>query len=230
MTQTTKMEYSHPEVLVDTQWVEEHLNDPNIRIVEVDYDSLTNYHLGHIPGAILLEWKKDINHPLSRDILTAESYKNIIRKLCLDDDKSTAIILYGDFNNWFAAFAFWVFKYYGYENLKLLNGGRKKWLDEDRPISKKTVAFSKGKFNLSESFKPISKIRVYVSDIKDSLVSRRRFQIRIVDVRSPQEYTDEITSPPEYPTEHAQRPGHIPGAQNITLGTGSKRGWHIQIC
>ncbi|HEX5185897.1 MAG TPA: rhodanese-like domain-containing protein [Nitrososphaeraceae archaeon] len=107
-------------------------------------------------------------------------------------------------------------KYYGYENLKLLNGGRKKWLDDERPTSKKTVAFSKGKFNLSESFKPNSKIRVYLSDIKDSLVSRRRFQIRIVDVRSPQEYSGEITSaPPEYPTELAQRPGHIPGAQYI---------------
>src|SRR5215210_3444780 len=100
MAQTTKIEYSHPEVLVDTQWVEEHLNDPNIRIVEVDYDSQANYYLGHIPGAILLEWKKDINHPVSRDILSVESYKNILRKLGLDNDKSTTILLYGDFNNW----------------------------------------------------------------------------------------------------------------------------------
>ena len=99
--------------------------------------------------------------------------------------------------------------------MKLINGGRKKWLDEDRPISKKTVVFSKGKYGLSKSFKPNSKIRVYLSDIKESLVSRRKVQIRIVDVRSPQEYTGEITSPPEYLTEHAQRPGHIPGAQNI---------------
>ena len=144
MTQTTKIAYSHPEVLVDTQWVEEHLNDPNIRIVEVDYDSLTNYHLGHIPGAILLEWKKDINHPLSRDILTAESYKNIIRKLGLDDDKSTTIILYGDFNNWFAAFAFWVFKYYGYENLKLLNGVRKNGLMKTDLFQRKQLLFLQG--------------------------------------------------------------------------------------
>ena len=174
-----------------------------------------NYHLGHIPGAILLEWKNDINHPVSRDILSPESYKDILRKLGLDEDKSTTIVLYGDFNNWFAAFAFWVFKYYGYEKLKLINGGRRKWLDEDRPISKETVAVSKGKFDLAESFKPDAKIRVYLSDIKDSLVSRRRFQIRLVDVRSPPEYTGQITSPPEYPTEHAQRAGHIPGAQNI---------------
>jgi thiosulfate/3-mercaptopyruvate sulfurtransferase len=111
MALTTKIEYSHPEVLVDTQWVEEHVNDPNIRIVEVDYDSQANCYLGHIPGAILLEWKKAIYHPASRDILSVESYKNILCKLGLDDDKSGTIFLYGDFNNWFAAFAFWVFKY-----------------------------------------------------------------------------------------------------------------------
>ena len=92
MAQTTKLEYSHPEVLVDTQWIEEHLNDPNIRIVEVDYDSQANYHLGHIPGAILLEWKNDINHPVSRDILSADIYKHILRKLGLDDDKSITIV------------------------------------------------------------------------------------------------------------------------------------------
>lgn len=124
-------------------------------------------------------------------------------------------MLYGDFNNWFAAFAFWVFKYYGYENLKLINRGRRKWLDEDRIISNGTVVIPKGKFDLAESFKPDAKIRVYLSDIKDSLVSRRRFQIRLVDVRSPPEYTGQITSPPEYPTEHAHRAGPLPEALNI---------------
>jgi len=99
MAQTTKIEYSHPEVLVDTQWVEEHLNDTNLRIVEVDYESQANNHLGHIPGAILPEWKSDINHPISRDILSPESYKDILRKLSIDGDKSTTIVLYGDFNN-----------------------------------------------------------------------------------------------------------------------------------
>jgi len=214
MAQATKIEYAHPEVLVDTPWVEEHLHDLDIRIIEVDYDSKANYYLGHIPGASLLDWKKDINDTITRNILSAEKYVEILRDLGLKDDKTT-LILYGDFNNWFAAFAFWAFKYYEYPNVKLINGGRKKWLEEDRPISKDKVSFQRGSFNREELSKSDEKIRVYLSDIKDALVTRRKFQIRLVDVRSPAEYEGQITSPPEYPTEHAQRAGHIPGAQNI---------------
>lgn len=214
MAQTTKIEYSHPEVLVDTQWVEEHLNDKDIRVVEVDYDSQANYYLGHIPGSALLDWRKDINDPLTRNILSVEKYIDVLRKLGIDND-STTLILYGDFNNWFAAFAFWVFKYYNYPNIKLINGGRKKWLEEDRPITKDIVNISEGNYKKSDTFEPNEKIRVYLSNIKDALISRRKFQIRLVDVRSPPEYNGEIASPPEYPTEHAQRAGHIPGAHNI---------------
>lgn len=214
MAQTTKIEYSHPEVLVDTLWVEEHLNDKDIRVVEVDYDSQANYYLGHIPGSALLDWRKDINDPLTRNILSVEKYIDVLRKLGIDND-STTLILYGDFNNWFAAFAFWVFKYYNYPNIKLINGGRKKWLEEDRPITKDIVNISEGNYKKSDTFEPNEKIRVYLSNIKDALISRRKFQIRLVDVRSPPEYNGEIASPPEYPTEHAQRAGHIPGAHNI---------------
>ncbi len=214
MAQTTKIEYSHPEVLVDTQWVEEHLNDKDIRIVEVDYDSQANFYLGHIPGSALLDWRKDINDPLTRNILSVEKYVDVLRKLGIDN-VSVTLILYGDFNNWFAAFAFWVFKYYNYPNVKLVNGGRKKWLEEDRPITKDIVNISEGKYKKSDSFEPNEKIRVYLTNIKEALISRRKFQIRLVDVRSPPEYNGEIASPPEYPTEHAQRAGHIPGAHNI---------------
>jgi len=142
MAQATKIEYAHPEVLVDTPWVEEHLHDLDIRIIEVDYDSKANYYLGHIPGASLLDWKKDINDTITRNILSAEKYVEILRDLGLKDDKTT-LILYGDFNNWFAAFALWAFKYYEYPNVKLINGGRKKWLEEDRPISKDKVSFQR---------------------------------------------------------------------------------------
>ena len=214
MAQSTKIEYKHPEVLVETQWLDKHLSDPNVRIIEVDYDSQANYLLGHIPGAVLADWKKDINHSLSRDILTKENYENLLQRFGLDDDSKT-LVLYGDFNNWFAAFAFWAFKYYGYKDVRLLNGGRKKWLEEDREITKEIPNYPKGTFNLGESFTPDNKIRIFLSDIKDSLVSRRKFQIRLVDVRSPDEYHGRITAPPEYPTEHAQRAGHIPGASNI---------------
>ena len=215
MAQIARTEYSHPEVLVETQWVEEHLNDKNVRIVEVDYDSQANYYLGHIPGSVLLDWKKDINDPLTRNILSIQKYIDVLGRLGIDNDDSTTLILYGDFNNWFAAFAFWVFKYYNYPNIKLINGGRKKWLEEDRPITKDIAEIPKGKYEISKSFEPNEKIRVYLSNIKDALISRRKFQIRLVDVRSPPEYNGEIASPPEYPTEHAQRAGHIPGATNI---------------
>lgn len=214
MTQTSVLEYSHPDVLVDTKWIEEHLLVKNIRILEVDYDSQANYYLGHVPGAALLEWKKDINDDLTRNILSPEKYAQVIRKLGFDYD-DTLLILYGDFNNWFAAFAFWVFKYYGYANVRLTNGGRKKCIEEDRPITKESPPITEGTFKFLESFKPNEKIRVYLSNIKDALVSRRKFQIRLVDVRSPAEYNGDITAPPEYPTEHAQRAGHIPTAQNV---------------
>src|SRR5215210_1124767 len=215
MAQTTKIEYSHPEVLVDTQWVEEHLNDPNIRIVEVDYDSQANYELGHIPNSVLIDWKKDINHDVTRDVLDVNKYQDLLQRIGINDNNDSPLVLYGDFNNWFAAFAFWVFKYYGYGDVRLLNGGRKKWLEEDRPITKDVANYPKGKFKIDGANKPDGNIRIFLADIKNALVSRRKFQIRLVDVRSPAEYTGQITAPPEYPTEHAQRGGHIPGAQNI---------------
>ena len=125
------MSYAHPEVLVSTQWVHEHLNDPKIRIVEVDYDPTANYQLGHIPGAVLFDWRKDLNHSLQRDILTKEQLEELFSRNGIVND--TKIVLYGDFNNWFAAYAFWDLQYYGVKNTVLLNGGRKKWIDEDKP-------------------------------------------------------------------------------------------------
>src|SRR6185436_3030228 len=207
------MEYAHPEVLVDTNWVDQHKNDPKVRVAEVDYDPTANYTLGHVPGSVLIDWKADINDPLTRNILTKQACESLLQRVGVNDD--TTLVLYGDFNNWFAAFAFWVFKYYGYKDVRLLNGGRKIWLEEDRVITKEIPNYPKGTFNLGESFAPDNKIRIFLSDIKDSLVSRRKFQIRLVDVRSPDEYHGRITAPPEYPTEHAQRAGHIPGASNI---------------
>ena len=214
MAQITKTEYAHPEVLVDTQWIEDHLNDPNVKIAEVDYDSQANYDIGHIPNSVLIDWKRDINHDLTRDILPLDKYQELLQRIGIDNNAIT-LVLYGDFNNWFAAFAFWVFKYYGYENVRLLNGGRKKWLEEDRAITKDIPKYTKGAYKIDESTEPNGNIRVFLNDIKNALVTRRKFQIRLVDVRSPDEYTGKITAPPEYPTEHAQRSGHIPGAKNI---------------
>lgn len=126
--------------------------------------------------------------------------------------------MYGDFNNWFAAFAFWVLKYYRYKDIRLLNGGRKKWLQEGRPITKDIPHYPRGNYSIltdESSYEPDNSIRIFLSDTRNALVSRRKFQIGLVDVRSPKEFTGEILAPPEYPTEHAQRGGHIPGATNI---------------
>ncbi len=204
------MAYAHPEVLVDTQWVAEHLKDSEkVRIAEVDYDPRSNYSLGHIPGAVLFDWKEDINDPVSRNVLSKQACQDLLQQRAgLNND--TTLILYGDFNNWFAAFAFWVFKYYGYKDVRLMNGGRKKWLVEDRPVSKDIPKYPSGTFKASDAD---NRIRVFLNDVKESLEKEER--VAMVDVRSPREFTGEILAPPEYPTEHAQRGGHIPGAKNI---------------
>jgi thiosulfate/3-mercaptopyruvate sulfurtransferase len=208
------MEYAHPGVLVDTHWVEENLKDSaNVRIAEVDYDPKSNYELGHIPGAVLFDWKQDINDPISRNVLTKQACEDLLRKAGVNDD--TILILYGDFNNWFAAFALWVFKYYGYKDVRLMNGGRKKWLIEDRTMSKDIPQYSRGNFNASNAD---NSIRVYLNYVKESLDNVKKDRAALVDVRGPKEFTGEILAPPEYPTEHAQRGGHIPGAKNIPWG------------
>ena len=199
------MEYAHPEVLVDTNWVDQHKNDPKVRVAEVDYDPTANYTLGHVPGSVLIDWKADINDPLTRNIVTKQACESLLQRVGVNDD--TTLVLYGDFNNWFAAFAFWVFKYYGYKDVRLMNGGRKKWLEEDKPVTKDIPSYAKGNFKASE---PDSSIRVFLRYVRDTLGSKI-----LVDVRGPKEFTGEILAPPEYPTEHAQRGGHIPGAVNI---------------
>jgi thiosulfate/3-mercaptopyruvate sulfurtransferase len=203
------MDYAHPEVLVDTQWVEDHSKDPNVRIAEVDYDPKANYQLGHIPNSVLFDWKQDINDPVSRNVLSKQACEDLLQRAGVNND--TTLVLYGDFNNWFAAFAFWVFKYYGFKDVRIMNGGRKKWLEEDRPLSRDVPSnLPRGNFKASE---PDKSIRTYLNEVKQALDAKDR--IKMVDVRSPKEFTGEILAPPEYPTEHAQRGGHIPGAQNI---------------
>jgi thiosulfate/3-mercaptopyruvate sulfurtransferase len=201
------MSYAHPEVLVDTQWVADHMNDHEVRIAEVDYDPTANYNLGHVPGTVLFDWKKDINDPISRNIFSRQTCEDLLQRAGVNNN--TTLVLYGDFNNWFAAFAFWAFKYYGFKDLRLMNGGRKKWLEEDRPISKDIPQYQRGNFKATE---PDKSIRAFLNQVKEALDKEN---IAMVDVRSPKEFTGEILAPPEYPTEHAQRGGHIPGASNI---------------
>ncbi len=190
------IQYAHPETLVDTQWIEDHKQDSNIRIAEVDYDPKSNYMMGHVPGAVLFDWKQDINDPVSRNILSKEACEKLLRKAGVNND--TIMILYGDFNNWFAAFAFWVFKYYGFKDVRIMNGGRKKWLLEDRQLTKDVPSYTEGNFSASE---PDKTIRVFLNNVKEAL---RKSDKALVDVRSAKEFTGEILAPPVYPTEHAQ--------------------------
>jgi thiosulfate/3-mercaptopyruvate sulfurtransferase len=202
--------YAHPDVLVENDWLAAHLNDHKVRVVEVDYDPAANYELGHIPGSVLFDWRKDINDPVARDILSAEAFAALFSRAGIDHD--TTVVLYGDFNNWFAAFAFWVFSYYGAKHLKILNGGRKKWIAEDRPVTKDAPSVKATKYAAGA---PEPKLRAYLDDVRKVLPEVRAGKSALVDVRGPKEFSGEITAPPEYPTEHAQRGGHIPGAKNI---------------
>lgn len=201
------MSYKHPEVLVETSWVSEHLTDRTIRLAEVDYDPTANYNLGHIPGAVLYDWRKDMNDPVARDILSKQKLEELLGASGVTKD--TTLVLYGDFNNWFAAFAYWIMKYYSVEKIVLMNGGRKKWIAEDREVTKDVPSYPRTAFRASA---PNEDIRTYMDDVKRSLNRGNKI---LVDVRSPAEFTGEITAPPEYPNEHAQRGGHIPGAVNI---------------
>ncbi|MEM0129462.1 MAG: sulfurtransferase [Thermoplasmata archaeon] len=202
--------YAHPEVLVETDWVEAHLKDPSVRIAEVDYDPTANYEQGHIPGAVLFDWRKDINDPTRRDILSREAFVDLFRRAGIGRD--TTLVLYGDFNNWFAAFAFWAFEVHGATRMKLMNGGRKKWIAEDRPMTREVPHPSPSQY---EPNPPKPHLRAYLDDVRAELDRVRAGATVLVDVRGPKEFSGEITAPPEYPNEHAQRGGHIPGAKNI---------------
>ena len=204
--------YSHPEVLCETDWVAEIISagNENVRILEVDYDPENAYRQGHLPGAHLVWWKKDINDVSRRDIINKRQFEELMSKV--GATPNTELILYGDFNNWFAAFAFWVFLYYGHNNIKIMNGGRKKWEMEKRPYTTdnpKLTANSNPKYSAQP---PDEGVRAYLADIKRAM---EKAEAILVDVRSPKEFSGEITAPPEYPMEHAQRGGHIPGAINV---------------
>jgi len=192
-------------VLVSTEWVQEHMNDPNIRLIEVDVDT-TAYEQGHIPGAIGLNWQTQLQDPVRRDIPSKERLEAILSALGVSDTHT--IVLYGDNNNWFAAYAFWVLKVYGHDDARIMDGGRKKWLLEGRPITTEVPRYPPTQYRAKE---PDMSLRAFFPQVLESL---NQPGIALVDVRSPQEYTGELIAPPGM-METAQRGGHIPGARNI---------------
>ncbi|MCS7065465.1 MAG: sulfurtransferase [Fimbriimonadales bacterium] len=193
------------EVLVSTEWVQQHLNDPAIRIVEVDVDT-TAYEQGHIPGALALNWQTQLQDPTRRDIVSKSDLEQLLSELGIANDH--LIVLYGDHNNWFAAYAFWLLQLYGHERLALMDGGRKKWLAEGRPITTEVPRYPRTDYRAKD---PDLSLRAFYLQVRESLGHP---DVALVDVRSPQEYTGEILAPPGL-LETAQRGGHIPGARNI---------------
>ncbi len=206
----TTQQYANPDALVSTEWVAQHLNDPNIRIIEVDVDT-SAYEQGHIPGAIAWNWKQDLQQQPVRDIPNKEQWEELLSRSGITPD--TTVILYGDNNNWFAAFAYWLFKLYGHNNVKLMNGGRKKWLEEGRELTNDVPSYPRTDYKAPD---PAPQLRALRDEVMKVL---GKPDVGLVDVRSPKEFSGELLAPENLPQEGAQRGGHIPGAKNIPWST-----------
>jgi thiosulfate/3-mercaptopyruvate sulfurtransferase len=203
-------EYAHPEVLVDSSWVADHLNDPKVRLIEADEDVLL-YEVGHIPGSVKLDWHVDVQNPLSRDFVDQEGLEKLFSRYGISND--TTIVLFGDRNNWYAAYAFWLFIQYGHKNTRILNGGRAKWEAEGRPYTKEVPSYPATTYKAQPADESL---RAFRDQVLAGLQDSNR---RLIDVRSPQEYSGELLHMVNYPQEGAQRAGHIPGAKNIPWAT-----------
>jgi thiosulfate/3-mercaptopyruvate sulfurtransferase len=197
--------YANPGALVETGWLDEHLDDAGVRIVEVDED-VTAYEKGHIPGAIRWNWNSDLTAPVGREFIDQQGLQALLQASGVDPD--TTVVLYGGNNNWFAAYAYWLLRYLGFGAVKLLNGGRKKWELESRSMSDEAPSYPEGKATVDHSVR--SELRI----LRNQVLSRAGRAV-FVDVRSPEEYRGELLAPPHLPQEQAQVPGHIPGATNI---------------
>jgi thiosulfate/3-mercaptopyruvate sulfurtransferase len=202
--------YVHPEVLVETSWVADHLNDASVRLIEADEDVLL-YEIGHLPGAVKLDWHVDVQDPVDRDFLDQQGFENLMSRWGISNE--TTMVLYGDKNNWYACYSFWLFTMYGHKNMKIMNGGRQKWENEGRQLTKEVPHFEPTTYHahpMDES------IRAFRDDVLIGLKDPSR---RLIDVRSPQEYTGELLHMVNYPQEGAQRGGHIPTAKSIPWAT-----------
>lgn len=202
-------EYEHPEVLVSTDWVLEHHAEDGVRLVEVDEDVLL-YEQGHVPGAVKLDWHTELQRPDVRDFVDEAGFAELMRQKGISND--TTVVLYGDKSNWWAAYAFWFFKYNGHRDVRLMNGGRQKWVAEGKPLSDEKPSPEPGTYRVEYRDESI---RAYAADVLQHLLKVKDGKGALVDVRSPAEFSGEKLHMPEYPQEGALRGGHIPGAANI---------------
>ncbi len=198
--------YAKPDVLVSTDWVAEHLDDANVRLVESNEDTLL-YATGHIPGAVQVDWTADLNDQLRRDYLNRHGFQALMSRIGVTPD--TTVVFYGDKNNWWATYAYWVFQLFGHTNAKIMDGGRLKWEKEGRPLTREVPQYPPTQYEAKE--RDDSKIRAFRDEVLKHIDSGKP----LVDVRSPQEYTGERMHMPDYPNEGALRGGHIPGAKNV---------------
>jgi len=199
-------QYANSKLLVSTDWVADHLDDPDVVIVESDEDVLL-YDTGHIPGAIKIDWHMDLNDALTRDYLTSEAFAKLMASKGISRD--TTVVFYGDNFNWWAAYALWVFTLFGHPDVRLMNGGRQKWMSEERPMSTDVPERQRAEYPVVERVD--APIRAFRNDVMEHVGAGGR----LVDVRSPQEYSGELLHMPNYPQEGSLRGGHIPGAASV---------------
>lgn len=204
-------QYAQPEVLVSTEWLAEHLNEPNTRLVESNEDVLL-YDTGHIPGAVHIDWRQDLQDNTVRDYISPEAFAELCGKNGITKD--TTVIFYGDKSNWWATYALWAFRLYGHTNVKLVNGGRDKWIKEGRPVTK-----DKPKVEAVSYPVPAKRFDDEIRAFADDALAQSKAQKPLIDVRSPGEFRGEITHMPEYPQEGVLRGGHIPGAKSVPWKT-----------
>ena len=210
---TEQSGYAHPEALVDAEWVQAHLTDSTVRLIEVDVDTQA-YEQGHIPGAVGFNWQKELQDQVQRAPVSKEQLEALLSRAGATNDMS--IVFYGDNNNWFAAWALWILKYYGHRDVRLLNGGRVKWLADKREITTQVPSYPHTSYTAQA---PRNDIRAFRDEI---LLALKQRSGALVDVRSPAEYSGELLAPAHLPQEGAQRGGHIPGAVNIP--------WAMAVC
>jgi thiosulfate/3-mercaptopyruvate sulfurtransferase len=198
--------YARPDVLVSTEWVAERLGRPDLRVIESNEDPLL-YSTGHIPGAVEVDWTRDLNDPIRRDYLDRSGFEALMGRIGATPD--TTVVFYGDKNNWWAAYALWVFQLFGHERAKIMDGGRLKWKNEDRELSREVPRVEPAEYRAPE--RDDQDIRVF----RDQVLRHVESKLPLIDVRSPEEFTGERLHMPDYPDEGALRGGHIPGAANI---------------
>ena len=201
--------YANPDALVETEWVAAHLDDPKVRLVESDEDVLL-YEIGHIPGAVKLDWHTDQQSQLIRDFVTKEEFEQLMAARGIAND--TTVVFYGDRNNWYAAYTYWLFKMYGHADCRLMNGGRAKWEAEGRPYTRDVPTYPATTYTAQEADLSLRAFR-------DEVLAHMQAGRPLVDVRSPDEYSGKVIHMANYPQEGAQRAGHIPTAQNIPWAT-----------